>query len=255
MSYNPDRINIHELTVEEPEKKEALDISFDPNNIFTDEDWDVLQNMVRFRHDSIQYSSLAIIDTNKLPELSEVSIERIKGSLIKSTNSGNLHAVAWANYVKPTPKFVNIPDDILQTGIKGAHKDMAQCKKSGNWRHFVELAAWLTIMGHRPSLSQEDFEHIEAELESQKAKGYGGYMIEIGAAIAIIYPDYPLSFTLEQSKIIADYIKKGTQEKSWSVEWYQFSAMAKIVADKCREVAARKNLKSETPPIPEAKQF
>jgi len=66
-------------------------------------------------------------------------------------------------------------------------------------------------------------------------------MIEVGAAIAIIYPDYPLSFTKDQSEMMASFLKEHVGRKA-EAEWYKFAAMAKIVANKLREIEANKEL-------------
>jgi hypothetical protein len=225
-----------------PNREKLTDIPFDPNNIFTEEDWKDLQMIVRRKEEPVSCSSLAILDKNRLPELSKESKDLIRVKISNDTVLGFLQPIAWVNYAQLPSEFTKVSDDILQKGLDGANDMMDRYKKSGHWRHFVEPVAWLTIMGHRPELSDDDFKNIEAELEKQKNEGSSGYMIEMGAAIAIIYPDYPLSFTPEQSKLIVDYIKQGITEKFRSVEWYQFSAMAKIVADKLREIEANKEL-------------
>jgi len=254
MSYNPDRINIHELTVEEPEKREEIELSFDPEKLLTEYDWNVLKNWAEGFGDgqtAMSYASLKILDKNKLPTLDNEKEKEITNNVLGSTID-----LAWMSYGSPPPDFIKISDDAFQEILASGNKRIQEYKEAKNmdWRHFVEPVAWLTVLGHRPELSADDFRHIEAELESQKAKGNGGYMIEMGAAMAIIYPEYPLHFTIEQGEKMANYLKRQIISRA-EAEWYKFTAMAKITADKCREVAARKNLKSEMPPIPEAKQF
>jgi len=225
-------------------REKLIDIPFDPNNFFTEADWLDLQNLVLSGDGgqcAMPYASLAIIDKNRMPGMPDAAKDRIGEDILESLRRGGLQSVAWANYISPFPEFTKVPDDILQKGIKGANEEMVQCRKSKDWRHFCEPVAWLTVMGYRPELSQDDFDNLEAELKKQQKYGNGGYMIEVGAAISIIYPDYPLEFSKEQSKEMASYVKKSVARRV-GCEWYKFAAMAKVVADKLREVEANKEL-------------
>jgi len=255
--FNPDNLNIHELTVEEPEKEvEPTDVSFDPNDIFDQSDFRALQRMSLDgdgRGNGTDFlmpnAALAMIDRNRLPPMSEYTKSKIKERVVK----GYPQSLAWASYI--FPDFMKVPDEILEKAIKNGKEEMEQYKNSNDWRHFAEPVAWLTLIGHRPELSQEENIKIEECLKSQKN---GGYLIEMGAAMSIIYPDYPLRYPKEKSDEMQSFLKKCVKERWGGGEWYMFSAMAKLVADKCREVNARRpesKLTQEIPNIPQQKEF
>ena len=56
--FKPDRINIHELTIEEPEKQSEL--PFDPERDITEEDWQGMRNnLKRMREGHVNWADYA----------------------------------------------------------------------------------------------------------------------------------------------------------------------------------------------------
>ncbi|KKP33198.1 MAG: hypothetical protein A2360_04910 [Candidatus Staskawiczbacteria bacterium RIFOXYB1_FULL_32_11] len=260
--FNPDsQPNINDLIIEEPQKEqEPTDVSFDPIDIFTNTDWYTLENLAK-RGDGhgedrdiiMPNSALAIIDKERLNMDDSMENKILEGLKKYTEKGGGLQSMAWASYI--SPDFLKISDEDLKKVVENGNKEMAEDKERNSWRHFIEPVAWLTLIGQRPELSQEDFENIEKCLISQDS---GAYLIEVGAAMSIIYPDYPLRFSQEKTDKIKAFLKECVGGRWGGGEWYMFSAMAKIVADKCREVNARKpkeGLAQETPSMPEQKEF
>ena len=248
MSFNPDRINIHELTIEEPETKEKPEFLFDPSRLLSEDDWQALQ-MIAKQGDLYTNASIAITDRKKLPEISAETREDLLRSAKSGVADGHFQNLAWAKYL--SPELTQVPVDVLDSGIEKDDQKISELREKNDWRHLLEHVAWRTIIGHSPKLDAEDFNKMKEEFETQKS---GEYLIEEGAAMSIIYPDYPLKFSEENSKKMESHLKRQIQNRT-DGEWYLFIAMAKIVTDKCTEVALRKPFNIETTPIPEIKKF
>jgi hypothetical protein len=248
MSFNPDRINIHELTIEEPETKEKPEFLFDPSRLLSEGDWQALQMLAK-QGDLYTNASIAITDRKKIQEMSAETKENSLKSIESDASKGDFQSLAWAKYL--SPELTQIPDDVLESGIEKDDQKISELREKNDWRHLLEHVAWRTVIGHSPKLDAEDFNKMKAEFETQKS---GEYLIEEGAAMSIIYPDYPLKFSEENSKKMESHLKRHIQNRTDS-EWYLFIAMAKIVTDKCTEVALRKPFNAETTPIPEIKKF
>ena len=138
-----------------PNREKLIELPFDPNKIFTTKDWEDLQNKASKsidRHDIIFCrASLAIIDRNKLLSPDDFS----KELLSRPFDKDDTMAMAWWLYAFPESE--RPPDTILKKAIKKTEEYMLGCKKGNDWRHFVEPVAWLTVLGHRPELTEEDF--------------------------------------------------------------------------------------------------
>jgi len=82
MSFNPDKINIHELTIEEPEKAE---VSFDINEVVTESDVNEIEECIENPHNKFHFlyanASLAILDKERLPKLKPETIVDIRGTI------------------------------------------------------------------------------------------------------------------------------------------------------------------------------
>ncbi len=300
MSFNPDRINIHELTIEEPEKES--DLSFDPKNIWREQDFDALQKLAsgKLLEKGEEYAgreylflnsnaALAVLDKDKLPEIDDKYKERI-WKLITTTQAIDerslcylhLKDLAWATQISPeflersrVDRHINVThivstnptmkyesesilknEPVLEQVVGLGEEQLEKCRSANDWRHAFEVASWLTVVGSRPKLNNQDFKNFEHELKNQS---YAGYLIEDAAAMSIIYPDYPLQLSAKEGGEIKSFLTElNTSEglrRAPREDWCMYTAMAKIAYDKCKEVSLKKGFGSETPPIPEIKKF
>ena len=179
---------------------------------------------------------------------------------------GHLQDMAWASYI--SPEFTNVPAEAFERAVEKSNDHLSELRDKKDWRHFFEYASWLTVLGRRPNLSQEDFKELEEEFKSQEikakeeivmnngdAKAYDTEnFLEDAVAMSIIYPDYPLKISAESSKLIVAYLQERIRHRALA-EWYISLAMARIVADKCIEVNKKKRSNQETQQLPESKQF
>jgi len=212
------------------------EILFDPNDIFTSSDWAKLQIEANCGGDKIiANASIAIINREKLSEVDKQKCS----SLVKDSYTQQL---AWWMYA--FPDFKKTSKALIEKSIKDGEERILRCRNNNDWRHLVEPAAWLTILGHKPNLTEEDFENVETELRKHATDdGHTFYFIEMAAAMSIIYPDYPLDLEISEqlNKKMAETVKAWVDDNGHSsAEWYMISAMAKIVADKLREIIFKK---------------
>lgn len=281
--FNSNRINIHELTIEEPEKQSEL--PFDPAEIFTESDLEKMGDLSTDDDLLERLSSLAILDKNKLPEITDETKKKIWDRIdaplaLDESSLSYLHLgrLAWATQISPdflersrVDKYINVThiassyptmkyenesvlkkEPVLEQVVEFGREQLELFRNRDDWRHMFEIAAWLTVVGVRPKLSASDFQNFEQELKNEKQPYY---LIEDAAAMSIIYPDYDLDIPREKWLEIKSFLEELNREKRPVEDWCMYSAMAKIVADKCAEVASRKSFKSTTPPLPETKKF
>jgi len=182
MSFNPERINIKDLTIEEPENYEdSFDLAFDFEGRITDEDWrSIKQDLEDSREkylnkkDDIKYAS-GIERT-----LEYLAILRQLGSHQKLTDSE--HQIIEAR--------------------------MANRKEKGEQGHYLiylKMAADLKLLGETIQISEKEWEIIEGLVRTQiKWSEYRDYSSPV--AMTILGRDPNLT------KEEIDYFQNGLKE-------------------------------------------
>lgn len=276
--FNPDNINIHELAVEEPENQAEL--PFDPDKDITEDEWKKFINEADkyFLPENLQYLSsgishlanmkvLSSISKHKMPQFDGEKLieyfDNFQHSDVLFANRGGCKVVSgaailglgklrsktesetrgvvdsWSSVSRPE----NFADNYAMAKIAGldlpelteeqkkkllAHLEIL-CKNEivGKFYDLVAYAADLKIMGINFSLPEENWNNIVNIFN--EAKGFDGRsnnMLSIAAKLAF-----------EMSIITSDGIR--------------------IPEGGGLEIIRRKkeDLKTETPNLPEAKQF
>ena len=185
---NPERINIHDLVIEEPEKQS--EVVFDPEKIWKEEDFEELQKLAlgqgieKHRRDLFlnANAALAVLDKQRLPALTDGIKEKIWDQIstpqtLDEDSLCYLHLgnLAWASQISPEflqrsrdDKYVRMhrllpggeakselvpvlkKEPILEQVIELGRKQLEDYKSRNDWRHIFEIAAWLTVVGSRP---------------------------------------------------------------------------------------------------------
>jgi len=166
---NPERLNIKDLTIKEPEKLEPV---FDVQEELTDRDWKLMMHElknVRGKHFASLFAQLAadmkILDPDKDLRLEEEDFGMLYRNLEKSAEDGKEHNF-WSPYLRlaGNTKLLypnrGIPMD--NKIIEGVKNTLDGFKEAGNWKEFIHAASAAKVL--MPSLDlnlvKEDWEQI-----------------------------------------------------------------------------------------------
>lgn len=157
--FNPDKINIHDLTIEEPEKQ--TEVPFDPERDIMAEDWERIYKKIK--SDIWVYTSIKILD----PQFVDKKI------IQKQEDSANktLERKEWGSFltyarhlkiIKPGAK-ININDE-MRRGVEAILKDQKIAK---NWWDFAWTAMSIKLIDPKFKVDPEDWEKLENYLSTR----------------------------------------------------------------------------------------
>jgi hypothetical protein len=286
MSFNPDRINIHELTIEEPEKQ--VELPFDVERDITKEDWEMINNELKERdkYGDWQTSELAVaanILSRSLSENAPNTTEALKGILQGCRNQNS-----WSRFAGHAAKFKILApeqaDEIKVTSLEKIHMENELLNKIGPYSGTLNDKVGFKIIfpeaDFRGLLNSEDYEQLSEHWQEEK-ESVGIRTVSLPkspfdffektAQLRLLGFEFTenIKFTQEQWEYINGLLSGLRADASgYKGNYYklcQFAADLKIitakrveVTDKGIEVEMPKKkdaLTSETPPVPEIKKF
>jgi len=283
MPYNPDRINIHELTVEEPEKQEAL--PFDPENEITEVDRKMmLNNLEKLKKNGWWYdfgklaAEIKIID----PDLDlGLDDDAWKKMLNEMSDTYKEKGDTWGIILKiGNMKVLNPPmpiEAIISTASGGA-KDFqsimgildSSLKRSSQqdfWGDFCGQAVRAKILDPNFDILVDEKvrQGIREELQDDRENGHWANFADEAMALKLIDSLYGLKMDQEAWKGMRGELEKYKKDGDRGLNFAKLAGAMKILAAKKVEVTdeglkitmseRKESIKPETPPIPEAKQF
>jgi hypothetical protein len=276
--FNPDKINIHELAIEDPEKQAEL--PFDVERDITPEDWEGMENGLQKirnwdRDDKWGYFShhamcMKILDSN------------IDLGLDQDSRDGLIQHLRTWDSIDTNLKWSNLPGQAVCGKIlypdmdlgfdanswQEMSKKLQVRRERGSWDDFADYAMEIKILNPKMDikLSENDWEGMENILEDFRRKGLWGSFADHAQAMKILNPNVELNLDRAAWQGMRMALEKS-REEGQKFEWRGFSSLAfamKIIAAEKVEITdeglrltmpEKKSLQSETPPIPETKQF
>ena len=269
--FKPDRINIHELTIEEPEKPSEL--PFDPERDITEEDRAKMEEW-RKHHMKGNWQVVAEICAQekilgRAPELTESDWEELRDE--RENQFDRLGYMSLAEKARNeaiagrTPK---LSEEQWENIRKSREKDRLTPPKKGHHSFFANLITSEAVLGRPPKLSEDDWKYLSECREKNKRSI--GSLIEILEAEAIlgrkpILDEDDWSFLkTEWEKHRNDPAFDADFKFSWKSSLDIAACMAVISADKIKIpkggglelIYNKKSIRgSQTPPLPEIKKF
>jgi len=292
MSYNSDRINIHELTVEEPEKQEGL--PFDPERDLTEEDWVNMKKQLekyKIEEDWSKFSehamAMRVIDPDIDLGIEDTDWENMETQLNdfrENATSWGQHQ--WANFASQASKMkiIDSTGDLRldQAVWNGMNSRLSKYKKDKEWSGCSWLAMCMKILDPSIKLDFSEEDWVCIKDLAGKSTNVDINSIQFLAEIKIINPDIHFKLSDENwanIKDILDQVRNSQLNPSGTNGvgvlayvggvgvWHNFSVQAMLmkilaaeevrVTDEGLQIKMTKDqpLKSDTLPIPETKQF
>jgi len=265
MPYNPDRINIHELTVEEPEKQEGL--PFDPERDITEKGWNYLKSEFESQHDgNLWFFSYTASQLKILDPLFDLRITpEIWESFGDSLNAIRHHTVKnWDNFSATAARMKIIDNDknlnINQNDWRSMQQKLDKLRKQRLWGAFAVHAASMKILDPRIDFKVDEETRRDMIKEIKNETTFASIFAEHAAAMKIL----GIAFEVDKFfwRMMQEELKEEqAQGKSFSklaVDMKILVAEEVEVTDKGLEITMPKpkeDLKQGIQHLPEVKQF
>ncbi|KKP33203.1 MAG: hypothetical protein A2360_04885 [Candidatus Staskawiczbacteria bacterium RIFOXYB1_FULL_32_11] len=281
MKFNPDsQLNIHELAVEEPEKKES-GLSVDMQKYIDHETWKNMNDKLEsFRNNNnwnrfIQLGmNMKIIDPDIDFGIDDLAITSIKDYLefqrIQSLNQDN-----WSgfNLLSLGTKIIDPAIDI-HIGVPAQQylrNELKSFRDVGNWGAFARTAIEMQIFDAKADIGIDDkaTNGMTHKLEAYRKRGEWFSFISLASDIKILGINTDIKLDeLEAKQGIKNQLE---QSKNYGIkhgDWNDFGRFVRDIkiliaekaeiTDKGLEITMPKekeSLQSDVPAIPEQKQF
>ena len=264
--FNKENINIHDLTVEEPEKQEGP--YFDPETEITKDDWEHIEKKLKdmernhYRWDELPEFGKAIKLLKPDADLNITSgiWRHLENKLQGYGKSDHTKGEIFARYAA-SMKIIN-PDFRLTKGNwENLNRALTIEKYNKNAAHIAYLAANMKILDPEfvLDLGQEFWEEVDKTMH-----GYTTLPIflEIAHSVKILNPDFNLDLKQENAKGLGELLQERRDGGDWQ-HFAELAAQAKIltaeevkVTDQGLEVNMHKpKLKPEPKDLPEQRKF
>jgi len=206
MSYNPDRINIHELTVEEPEKQTEL--PFDPERDLSNQDWEKMLTKLRSR---IQNDRNA----RETGEDRQFFYTRCVGLSLLAMNLKILNP--------------RVELDLDENVWKEMRETLEAVKYNGDWQSFSEQAISIKILNPDIfALDEVGRQCMKSELERhRRARTWEAFFIQ-AVQVRIIDRDIDLKLDDGAWQRIRDQLEVNRKNEEWG-EFALHAANMKIL--------------------------
>jgi len=162
---NPERINIKDLTIEEPEKE--AEVFFDPEKDITEEDWDTILDFFKSRHyNPVEADELEILGKgNEVSPPNHFYYEK-REELLKSnetTSERNHFLPQLLKNIAIKNHGINLSDQEKKE-FKRIVKKLAE---SEFWIGYAEKLAWANIVGIKEPLDEKNLANILNSMKVQ----------------------------------------------------------------------------------------
>jgi len=264
MPYNPDRINIHELTVEEPERKPEL--LFDPGKDILEEDWKKMEkelenNKYRAWLFPMQAVAMKVLNPNYVLSLDPNIWKNMEDELReykerKDNRLNNTTSIAkLAMYMKIIDP--SREGDLDQKSWDRVEKLLKPNKDGLHWSWLPVAAAAKVV---NPSRNVGVYSDSINELRDQRGDGFAEYAMYL----KIFDPGYPLGLDQIDWEKMRNRLNKYRKEQTIREYMEQAMIMTILAAGEVTvppggglEVVMKKDNSFDVKPspLPEAKQF
>lgn len=272
MVFNPDRVNIHELTIEEPEAQSEL--PFDPERDITDDDWKKMkEKLEEFRQGgdfmawhsfSWQAMEMKILDPKVDLNIDQAAWQGMENEL-KSYRTTN----DWDNFLAQAMKMKIIDPcrdlNINQVAASGITGRLETYRNDDNNFNFLQTASRMKILGLKegidPDQSVRQFARKQLEVFARSEQW--GFYFNYTRYMKILGLDQDMNLNAVIWQNLHDELKRKRSDNS-SHDLARIAAdMTTLAAEEVKvppngglEVTMRKpRLDSCVPPIPETKKF
>ncbi|KKP33210.1 MAG: hypothetical protein A2360_04845 [Candidatus Staskawiczbacteria bacterium RIFOXYB1_FULL_32_11] len=273
MKFNSDNLNIHELAIEEPEKKS--EVFFDFEKEITEEDWGEMEKNMQRLLDDANYNNvpwvamnMKIIRPDYEPKFDWRVMQKITADINIQRELGE-----WRDFfsLAMEMKFVdpNYNSSIAFPELLGIKRELEKCKNKQNWDNFSAIAMQIKIID---PINCSDFLGLDSNvwdsmfrsLKNYKDNNMWNEFVNQATHMKVIDP----KIDLDISESDWDNIRKKInfeRNLGRGISFSNLVARVKILAaeklevtDKGLEITMPKQsvgLQRETPAIPEQKQF
>lgn len=263
--FNPESINIHDLTVEEPEKQEAV---FDVESEFTKEDWVKIGKVLERRltvneenpqgqADALRFAANAGILGHK-PDLpkrtSWIAEEHLQVLEMDSLANDNWHR--FASYAASL-KLLGIDVDLTKLQKSKMIKNFQKYQSALDIDNYIDLAIDLNILGEKVQLSPEGEQEFRTILDHHR-RDQDNWVQKLAAKYKILIGDPGLTEgELETIKERIRELDAGEFKVEETVELLILLADKVEITDKGLEINMQKPglEKNDNPELPEQRKF
>ncbi len=268
MSFNPDRINIHELTIEGPEKQAEL--PFDVERDITKEDWEKLRDgLEKNRQESNWYGYSSRAMQMKILDPSQVlNLDQHVWNGMKETLEVHRRNREWYGYSTRAMQMKILDPkrdlNIDRAAWQGMTDTLEGYRKTNMWDDFSQLAMDIKILDPKQDLGLDPvaWKAMVATLETSKV---GGHLDAWRAMeLKIIDPNQDLNINASVWREMKDRLEEFRREDSaYDFSW-QAMAMKILVAEEVKVTEngleltmpeKKGSFNADIPPIPEIKKF
>lgn len=260
--FNPDRVNIHELTIEEPEQQAEL--PFDVERDITEKDWQKITEELennRYRTWFFAKQAMAVkvlnpnydlkLDQNDWKRL-EDELENCKESKEKNKKFDIINLVMCMKALDPSRK-----NDMDSKSWDKIDNLLKHDKKHKNWWSFLHLASAARIVDQNRDLGIDEATLLE--LKKERVNDFGSTAM----CLRILDPEHFLNPDTAEWEDMKKKLSECRKKQNRNDFIDQAMSMAILAAeevkvtDKGLEVKMRKDgsLGGGTPPLPETKKF
>jgi len=199
MSFNPERLNIKDLTIEEPESQERL--AFDPEKDLTEEDWENMKDELEICRGegeennewfnfAKQASVMKLLDSNvdlgidsktwqamndKLDEYQEQGAKLAQGII----SGENLQPWKDFSLMAMNLKIIDPSFNFKKYGVlddlnwEGMERELADCRASGDYNEFSDQSVAMKILDPKSKIeiNEEDWKELQRDLNYWEETG------------------------------------------------------------------------------------
>ena len=266
--FNPNRVNIHELTIDEPEKQSEL--PFDPERDITEEDWQGMEKKLEEYRQPTKWNCFAeqamamkILDPAKDLKLDQAAwqgmIDSLKSSELKLNFIGEFSTQAMQMKILDPTYDLNLDQAAWQK-----MRNWLEKFRQADWREFTSQAMAMKILDPTMDLKldQAAWQGMRDDLEECRQDDYFSSFYYQAMRMKILDPKIDLNLNQGIWQKMIDELQESKQINSaysFSIRAMQMKILAaeKVeVTDKGLEITMpTPKFISGVSPLPETKQF
>lgn len=256
--FNPDKTNIHEITLDEPEKERQA--FFDPERDIDLKDRQALFKRAENDHEIASFLK-AIFTSSEIKENAYQSAQHALGGA-KDLKYWRLFAEA-AFAVKILGSQQDLEAEYDNETRQNVIQELNKCKKERDWWHFLEIGANMKIVD--PSLDvdlNKNWEEIREEFQNHVKRSVNWTIIlSMASAIKILGQKLELDEDFwRQAKAIMESAKERNDWRGFANDAFNLAVLS---ADQVRIpeggglelIRHKSDLGREVPQIPEKRNF
>ncbi len=272
MPFDPDRLNIYELVIEEPEKEKQSELPFDVERDITDEEWDRFKADMDQLRKSNEWSYLGqklahlkILDPQRLPLLEE----NLFSGMQEKRNHYSKSSFGGGDFLSVSCKLKSL---FPERNLNFSPVEMEKMKYSvetnlanENWGNYALEFSVFKVVSPDNGLKYDSraMEENEKQLESfRKEKDWWNFCY-LGANIRIIDPSHDFKLDKADWEDMLQFRNSTTGQHIDNL-FAHFANMQVLAAEKVEVTdngleltmsKPKQKLDTGVPPLPETKNF